>query len=455
MGDEPTNVVEPQLDPKRLFELVLRNYKLWQEAMARDGASLDGGYPRSGTTAAIPDTASETPRDFDGDMGQPILKYNLLELLEKTPGEVDLHALIAKASRDGVDTSSVLAPLVPQIAPASSLAPLALIPPPPPSGSEPVMLGMTGLCDRVSELLLNEQEIDFLRQKILQMINFRPLAASNAAAQGGMSLYDTQDERGIVDDDDQDDYDLDELAADEYYKSHHIEVELNLHRHDECTCGDDHAEDGPTCEFTFEYDNLGKLVPTYSNMEEKLRLMGLQQRLGTNGAMKLPLILELNLIDQAAATSSSSAHPQLAPSLLLLLLKKKKHKKKKKAEQKQASATSSHSQSAPPPSSMLAPTDCCLFCEYQFVYGKKPRQMIKWYNQRLRREEQRRQEIKRKIESVKQRAIKRQQHRADADEPLPHPDDHHDDHGDSECYDDDHHHHAELCPHHHHHQGDA
>ncbi|CAN3374121.1 hypothetical protein DIURU_000941 [Diutina rugosa] len=453
MGDEPTNVVEPQLDPKRLFELVSRNYKSWQEAMARDGASLDSGYPRSGT-AAIPDTASETPRDFDGDMGQPILKYNLLELLEKTPGEVDLHALIAKASRDGVDTPPPSASSVPQIAPASSSAPSASIPPPP-TNSEPVTLGMTGIPDRVTESILNEQEIDFLRQKISQMINFRPSAASNAATQGGMSLYDTQDERGIVDDDDQDDYDLDELAADEYYKSHHIEVELNSHRHDECTCGDDHAEDGPTCEFTFEYDNSGKLVPTYSNVEEKLRLMGLQHKLGTNGAMKLPSISELNLIDQAAATSSS-AHPQSAPSSSSSS-KKKKHKKKKKAEQKQAAATnhaSSHSQSAPPASSMLAPTDCCLFCEYQFVYGKKPRQMIKWYNQRLRREEQRRQEIKRKIESVKQRAIKRQQHRADAEEPLSHPDDH-DDHGDSECYDDDHHHHAESCPHHHHHQGDA
>lgn len=441
MGDEPTNVVDHQLDPKRLFELVLRNYKLWQEAMNRDVASRDDSYPRTPDPGAS-HAADSGADDATGDTGgEPVLNYNLFELLDKTPAEIDLQAIMATVGKDGIVKPNLNQPSL--LAPSPTPAPLLLIPPPPPTAGETLSPLYQPDAARVTELILNEQEIDFLRQKILQMINFRPLPSAAAALLGGMSLYDTQDERGIVDDDDQDDYDLDELAADEYYKSHHIEVELNLHRQDECTCGDDHTDDGPTCEFTFEYDNLGKLVPTYSNVEEKLRLMGLQHKLGANGTMKLPLILELNLIDQAAAASSD--HLPLPAGL-----KKKKHKKKKKKDTKLV--VPAPSPAAPmPPGAMLAYGDCCLLCEYEFIYGKKPRQLIKWYNQRLRREEQRRQEIKRKIESVKQRAIKRQQHRVDPEEP-PLTSDDHDDTGIDECYDDDHHH-AELCPHHH--PGDA
>ncbi|CAN3368218.1 hypothetical protein DICA3_F15940 [Diutina catenulata] len=370
MGDELKSVVDnyAQIDPKKLFQLVSKNYEAWQSAMnSRVTNDLDEGYS---PFPVDPDDVAE-PSDPKG--GQPIFNYSLLELLEQAPAEFDLQAILAP-NKDTPATNG-----------SSSDNPIKAATP------------------EVDGSILNESEIDFLRQKISNMINFRPSRGDQSNPYGGMSLYDTQDEKGIVDDDDQDDYDLDEITSDDY--SHAIEVELNSHHQDEhCMCGGTDDE-GPTCEFTFEYDNSGKLVPTYSNVEEKLRLLSLQQKLTGNNAMKLPSISELNLIDNPAPK------------------KKKKSKKKKKAHEEPAPAaveTPAHpDRPPPPPGGLFSSTDCCLFCEYEFIFGKKPRQLIKWYDQRLRREEQRRQEIKRKIETVKQRAMKRQ--RDTQQPPTDHP----------------------------------
>lgn len=374
MGDDTKREQVP-LDPKKLFQLVSKNYESWQATMNVDAKTKDGKPTNN----------------------QPIFKYNLLELLEKAPSEIDLQSIISQMGIEPLGEADAERASEPG-------APLA-------------------------DPILNEQEIDFLRNKITQMINFRPQKTTPHPL-GGMSLYDTKDEPGIIDED-QDDYDLDEITNDDYYNLHHIEVELNSHRDGECTCGDDHDEDGPTCEFTFEYDKLGNLVPTYSNVEEKLRLMSLQQKLGKNGLMKLPLILELNLIDSPSTTQPPAK-------------KKKLKRKKKKLAAVNANPSLEKVELPPPPPGQIPPCgvlnnpDCCLFCEYTLIYGKKPRQLIKWYNQRLRREEERRQEIKRKIETVKQRALKRQQQRSD-DQTYTHDDHHHD------GYDDDH---TDTCPHH-------
>lgn len=214
--------------------------------------------------------------------------------------------------------------------------------------------------------LLKEADIDLLYKKL--SLIFTPGAKTQSK---GFSLYDTKDEEGLHDgnteylsDEDynyQSDYDIDEVHDD---LAHHIEVEVDqgmgCDSHDgNCSC-DDYDDKGPSCEFTFEYDKNGKLIPTSNNVEEQLRLMQLQ---------KQQLQIE-------------SQRPQAGG-------KKKKNKKKNK------SGNANNHQGC-----------FCLFCEYQLIYGVEPRQMIKWYEQTVRKEENRRLEIKKKLEKVKSNVLK-------------------------------------------------
>lgn len=218
---------------------------------------------------------------------------------------------------------------------------------------------------------LNDREIGYLKLKISEFMSLpwsQQLPQKNRKIKEdkeGFSLYGTNDEEGLHDDNtegfDDEDYDLDELEdAGNFsydYGPHHIEVEVN-----NGPPGPDGADPNePSCEFTFEYDRNGTLVPTDNNIEEKLRLMCLQS--------------------QEGGTS--------APG------KKKKSSKKKKKK------------SAPAHPEALDP-NCCLFCQYEDFFGVKPVHMMKWYDKKMVREESRRQKIRAKLENAKLKALRRQ-----------------------------------------------
>jgi hypothetical protein len=393
-----------QLDPKKLFELVSKNYETWLHAMSKQFQDEDNFLP-------IPNDEN----DFAGssDDSQPIFNYSLLEALEKASSE--FSDKISKL--DGEDLMDEISATID------------------PETDKNASKKKTK-SNEVKDVLLRDSEIDFLRTKISQMINSNDFTLHNKnkghyypprpppppRKREGFSLYDTQDEEGLHEgntdayydhddlddyDDGQDDYDIDEVNDDQYlYDSptHHIEVELNTapecdeHGMNGCDCpiyeNDTNArlrdrfdEEGPSCEFTFEYDHTGKLVPIYSNVEEKLRLMTLQSRMagaGTNFSL-------------TGAPTLGDADANMS--------KKKKNKKKKKKKKSQNPQISTFTNST---NMLLSSGGCCLFCEYEAVFGSKPKQMMKWYNQRIQQDEQRREEIKKKLEIAKLKAIKKQ-----------------------------------------------
>ncbi|ODV77551.1 uncharacterized protein CANTADRAFT_35223, partial [Suhomyces tanzawaensis NRRL Y-17324] len=352
-----------QLDHKRLFELVSKNYETWLQAMSKKLQDEENylPFPNENDDPEIKDDSA--------------FNFSLLEALEKASN--DFSDKINKLDEEKVFNQ--------------------------------IQDKMDNVEDEVRESFLKESEMDFLRNKISQMIRSneftinregRPPARSGKRE--GFSLYDTKDEEGLhegntdgydYDYDDQGDYDIEEINGDEYqYKyspTHHIEVELNAtsecdeHGFDGCDCpsyrtiGADrnaYDEDGPSCEFTFEYDHTGKLVPIYNNVEEKLRMMTLQSR------------------DSQSFIEHGDDN------------KKKKKKKKKKNKNTQGQQNSQPNQSQPP----NQPPHFCLFCEYETIFGTKPRQMIKWYEQQSRKDARYRETIKKKLANAKQRAIRKQ-----------------------------------------------
>ena len=67
-----------QLDPKKLFELVSKNYETWLHAMSKQFQDEDNFLP-------IPN--DETDFAGSSDDSQPIFNYSLLEALEKASSE--------------------------------------------------------------------------------------------------------------------------------------------------------------------------------------------------------------------------------------------------------------------------------------------------------------------------------------------------------------------------------
>jgi hypothetical protein len=384
------------LDPKRLFELISKNYEIWQNSLNNQFVDDDGflPFPQESDDCENPKISSNNSKD-----NGPIFNYSLLEALENASGdnfnETDLFNEIrlnlsnidklfpvtkSNSSNSRTTNESVIRPSRSnENIPIDSLKNYLS------SKSEKPDLVSSQAAAKMKKInestsLLKQSEIDFLRNKISSMIS----------PTQGMSLYDTKDEPGLhsgsgdIDIDlihSQDDYDVDEILDDdyEYDYSHHIEVEVNAIGNDGQFSS--HENEGPSCEFTFEYDHNGKLIPTSSNVEEKIRLMNLQSKIN-NQKLKLPSISELNLIDDVNATQKK---------------KSKKKKKKKKTTDAQEEPTLTKD--------ATADHDCCLLCEYEIIFGTKPKQLIKWYNQRVRREEQRREEIKKKLENAKLKAM--------------------------------------------------
>lgn len=243
----------------------------------------------------------------------------------------------------------------------------------------------------------------------------------NIPKREGFSLYDTHDEEGLHDGNadeeaidgeiggaySQDDYDIDEISDSmyhEYHPTHHIEVELNTE--DGSTAGrtvfnnnyDFEDDGGPSCEFTFEYDHNGKLVPTHNNVEEKLRLMLLQNRMRNIEEPKMSKSQK-----KKKKKKEKQLQQQQQQLLQLLPLQSQQPKDVQLQSQYQGQDVGRHQALV-----LQVNSSCCLFCEYETIYGSRPKQMIKWYEQKMRREEVKRAEIRKKLENAKLKALKKQ-----------------------------------------------
>ncbi|KAG7194695.1 uncharacterized protein KQ657_004372 [Scheffersomyces spartinae] len=407
------------LYPRKLFELMARNYDSWLQMLNTKKFSDDEGY--------LP-----FPQEDNG--GKPIFSYSLLEALEKANTDfaerLNTTESVKEGSGNGPSSKS----------PSNSDEKIVHVD----YASDHLLYGKPPQANdnnRIPpESLLKDAEISYLRNRISDMIK-QDIINGNGGREG-FNLFDTKDEEGLHEGNcgycdrdeeigDQDDYDLEEIDEDDDFlydyqpTTHHIEVELNtspncyVHGTEGCNCPmyDDeleNSEDGPSCEFTFEYDYNGKLVPTYSNVEEKLRLMNLQS--------------ELKAAAAAASAVGSSRLPAMIEPIEEENQKKSKNKKKKKKktqqqlqiQQQEIINNKSNSSMIPQPIDdtqngssgatviKLGPY-CCLFCEYEAFYGTKPRQLIKSYELKLKKEMQRRQEIRRKLENAKLKALKKQQ----------------------------------------------
>lgn len=358
-----------RLDPQKLFELVSQNYDSWLQVLNKQFNDEENFLP--------------FPKESGNDSKlKPIFDYSLLDALDQAPPDFSENL--------------------------KRLENINEIP-----SKETKKLSKKKKNNEFEfnpESLLKESEMEFLRNRISELVMKKGFGIEPESRQEGFSLYDTRDEEGLhegnsqqyYEDDDQDDYNLEEIDEAENFLysvspgEHRLQIIKNggklCDEEDHCKycqymrySGDkideeDEDDDEPSCEFTFEYDANGKLVHTDNNIEEKLRMMNLHPRADKN--VKLPSISELN-IEQPTLTNSKS---------------KRKKKKKSKREEKV------HEPGKVPSSDFHS----CLFCEYEDFYGEKPREMIKWYNRKVKKDEQRRLEIKRKLENAKLRALKRQ-----------------------------------------------
>lgn len=226
------------------------------------------------------------------------------------------------------------------------------------------LLMATGLCSK-------SKEVDQLLECCLTGCRQTPQGSQ------GFDPYGSKDEEGLhneycstCDEDDlEEDYELKEIMDENAHffcrsdGRHHIEVELN----DGPPRIGSTDTDEPSCEFTFEYDGKGKLIPTSNNVEERLRQVHLNAPLD---------------LDPDTFTTSN---------------KKKKKKKKKK-----------RSSSIPADKSAPGSIDesLCLLCQYEAFYGQKPIHTMRWLEGKLYQECTRRKGLKDKVESFKKAATR-------------------------------------------------
>ncbi|RKP31968.1 hypothetical protein METBISCDRAFT_26103 [Metschnikowia bicuspidata] len=240
-----------------------------------------------------------------------------------------------------------------------------------------------------------EKDMLFLKSRLDEIVSkgFRPKSKElNQILEGclvngmqesqGFDPYGMKDEEGLNDEncqlcdegDIQDDFDIEEVQDDDQCfgcpaATHHIEVELN----DGSPLIGSPDPNKPSCEFTFEYDGNGKLIPTSNNVEEQLCQISLSTQLD---------------IDMASSKSSK---------------KKKKKKKSSTCQQRNTGPVSAIDESL------------CLFCQFKALYGHEPIHTMRWLEDKLLQEGNRRKKLKEKLESVKQAASMSQ-----------HPEQHHD-----------------------------
>ena len=403
-----------ELDPQSLFELVSKHYNSWLNAIDKQFEDDENFLPFPN------ENMPSISRSEANGSQQPIFDYSLLEALDKVSSELVRDQKIQDVTEEdrGVESGengSLGGLSEKKMAEIKKMEVIERIQrkylakreqekkrqqlSQGQSQSQPYQRALDD-----SNSLLQESEINYLQDKIAQIFKSNNVAMPKRE---GFSLYDTQDEEGLhegnadsefdgddiedVVDEGQNDYDIGEILDSMYYDyhpTHHIEVELNTENGENSSRTvfnnqyDYEDDGGPSCEFTFEYDPSGKLIPTHSNVEEKLRLMSLESRMRIGKMLDQKEEEILNKIQPGSSGAGGSSK------------KKKKNKNKNKG-------SANEQIEKPDPS-------CCLFCEYETIYGTRPRQMIKWYDHKMRQEEIRRDEIRKKLENAKLKALKKQ-----------------------------------------------
>ncbi|CCE86591.1 Piso0_005088 [Millerozyma farinosa CBS 7064] len=392
----PSNapIKESSNDQRKLIEII-SSYRNWHESRNSNGNVM------------VKPSVSERERSGSS---RTAIDYVVLKALEEMTH--DLSAGVKAGHRAPLDRSNGTEPL-------SSGRPRT---------SSHSSSRSSGLSMDLMDSFLNESEIEHLRSKITEVLNTGQIKTSgNKSGQAASSSLEESDlgrayeDLSPLDFDGQDDYDLDEIDENfqyQYPATRHIEVELNTENEHTTVHLDragniipvppegsgrraDEDLETPSCEFTFEYDSSGKLVPVYSNVEQKLREMYLQRNASRHGGGAAH---ELDDGDSGLLESETDSHSNPQQSS-----KKKKKKKKKKGRN-----TSTNPEATEPDAPHRAPRPTtpsagyCLLCEYELIFGSKPHQMMKWYDKRVLQEEQKRTEIKRKLERAKSRALKKQ-----------------------------------------------
>ncbi|CAK9435512.1 uncharacterized protein LODBEIA_P02390 [Lodderomyces beijingensis] len=372
------------IGPEEMFELVSGNYDNWQQVISKRFEEVEDDDD---------DNFSPFPRE-EMSLGKPFRINEMSEALKESHAK---KMTSSEMKKDGANRSSA------SIRATSKSTP---------KGPRPSVL---------SHALLNTAEIDFLRNKITQMIqgsgsgstsspdDSRFYDARNDNDGGGGGGYGSNEEMDACsccgsDHNyfDQDDYDLSEVNGEEDYaykipSTRHIEVELNTappcpkHPKVDCDCpifntskivGDGRDGEGPSCEFTFEYDRWGKLISTSDNIEEKLRRMQLEARKPvasrhssnkrSGDSLRLRSARGAAKDSKIRDSSATKAAPVIDPLQDLKSFRTADLSKQLHAQ------TRNQPNTAPRNFFGLIPSDyCCLLCQYEAVFGCKPIQLLK------------------------------------------------------------------------------
>lgn len=328
-----------KLNPKKLFELVLNNYESWQQSMSKQFLDEDNfqAFPQGD------DDNGELSRFND----KPIFDYSILEQLERKDDGTDIVEKFNEVMKKEIMSPKSAEELESELRgdieiQQSKLASLeeAL------SHLDKIELLTTKMNEtKLSQpAKLNEHQMDILREKIADMISINH-----------------QDEEIDIDIDIiHNDGDEEEISEEKMTKIY---------------------EEGPSCEFTFEYDNHGKLI---SN--------------------NLPSINDLNFNETKQKKKKKKKNQNQAQNLV-------QNEPQSQPQQDSNNQNNTHNQTkqqVPWRGGLAMNSDCCLICEYEIVFGHKPKHLMKLYDQRVERDERRRNEIKTKLEQAKLKALKKQ-----------------------------------------------
>ncbi|KAI5964565.1 uncharacterized protein KGF55_001634 [Candida pseudojiufengensis] len=322
--------------PEELFELLSKNYENWSQAMTKQFEDEENFSP-------FPNENDSNTSNKD--KMNPIFNYSLLEALETASNEIGenlkdisndkvLHDYVVTSSFKSSNTNGSTSTNNGSIANRPIKHPKRRILHP--SHSLLNEKEIVFLRDKITQII-KEREEDNLPQgftlydtKDEKGLNDDDEIDDNERAEFcsccDHSEYDYDEE----DDDDynnQNDYDLNDFNDNNdkrthfnSHRTHSIEIELNtapdcdIHGSNGCDCpifessnnnelerrirrkrnymgspsdNDYDSNEGPSCEFTFEYDHNGQLIPTYSNIEEKLRLMKLETSMKSNSKQSI------------------------------------------------------------------------------------------------------------------------------------------------------------------------
>ncbi|CAD1808695.1 hypothetical protein FOB58_000615 [Candida parapsilosis] len=376
----------PSPDQDQLLSLTSKHNESWQLAMAKQLEDEENFSP-------FPCEDDDNSTDPN-----PILNYNMSEALESVPnqaGETIQEVPNAKVHHTNLSSLQQIDP---------SKRPRRRIICPPPS-------------------FLHPDEIDYIRDKITRVIEEKGVGQLPK----DFNLFDSENNSIHLQCDD-DDLSKSSGRADNCQLNRtSIEIkfsqmpECEIHGEEDCDCpifdetctssrlsskgssdlryaDCEDGKCGPSCELTFEYDSSGRLVPTGTNIEEKLKSI-------TNEASKLKQLKdELNSIicesseSQALVPTNKLQNRQQPPSSssskssskrkisadkkpkrvitdplddLKILVKDRPQAKLEKCAIRNRRSTTPQNYYG------LIPNDsCCLSCQYEAVFGTKPRYLV-------------------------------------------------------------------------------